>query len=339
MDRGFTRLAASLPPLVDPALRHRACDRGRLRLLRLVPPAVPVPQESFVPTQAPTRSRSASDPVGSSIDATDRAFRQIEGPSPLRGEVEGPSGSWGLRPRREHRHGLRSLKERRPAPGSEDPASASTRSSSWTWPARHQRDPRVRTVRWNRRSRASAPPAAAASPGVDDPRPRLGHPRRVLQKIMEEMRQSGWSPTWTAITRWGCPSEGDPRSQTSRRPRGQHGRHTARRERRDRGERVAKFKEGGRRTTSASGSSPTQRQRPEDIQRLFVRTASGGLVRLRDIVSIEQKPTLQAITRKDRSAPSRSSPTSAARPPMPTRLEKSQDIARRNLPDGYRVIP
>ena len=68
------------------------------------------------------------------------------------------------------------------------------------------------------------------------------------------------------------------------------------------GERAGKFKEGGRRYDIRVRLLAQQRQRPEDIQRLFVRTGTGDLVRLGDLVTIVQEPTLQAITRKDRAA-------------------------------------
>jgi len=66
------------------------------------------------------------------------------------------------------------------------------------------------------------------------------------------------------------------------------------------GERVGKFKDKGRRFDIRVRLLAPQRQRPEDIERLLVRTGSGGIVRLGDIVSIEQRPTLQTITRRDR---------------------------------------
>ena len=105
------------------------------------------------------------------------------------------------------------------------------------------------------------------------------------------------------------------------------------------GERVAKFKEGGRRYDIRVRLLAQQRQRPEDIQRLFVRTASGGLVRLGDIVTIEQKPTLQAITRKDRERAITIFANVSREASQADALSKAQEIARRNLPDGYRVIP
>ena len=63
---------------------------------------------------------------------------------------------------------------------------------------------------------------------------------------------------------------------------------------------MGKFKDKGRRFDIRVRLLAPQRERPEDIERLLVRTAGGELVRLGDLVRIEQQPTLQAITRKDR---------------------------------------
>ena len=66
------------------------------------------------------------------------------------------------------------------------------------------------------------------------------------------------------------------------------------------GQRIGKFKDKGRRFDIRVRLLAQQRMRPEDIARLLVRTGSGGVVRLGDVVAIEQRPTLQQITRRDR---------------------------------------
>ena len=94
---------------------------------------------------------------------------------------------------------------------------------------------------------------------------------------------------------------GLPRPQQVRGPRDLHGRPSATTiNSAIGGERVGKFKDLGRRFDIRVRLLAPQRERPEDIARLLVRTGSGDLVRLGDIVRIEQRPTLQAITRKDR---------------------------------------
>ncbi|HEY7411984.1 MAG TPA: efflux RND transporter permease subunit, partial [Vicinamibacteria bacterium] len=105
------------------------------------------------------------------------------------------------------------------------------------------------------------------------------------------------------------------------------------------GTRVGKYKEAGRRFDIRVRLLAPQRERPEDIQRLFVRTASGQLVRLSDLVAIEQQPTLQAITRKDRERAITVFANVTPGASQAEALDKALDIATRVLPDGYRATP
>jgi hydrophobe/amphiphile efflux-1 (HAE1) family protein len=66
------------------------------------------------------------------------------------------------------------------------------------------------------------------------------------------------------------------------------------------GVRVGKYSSGGRRLDVRMRLLASQRARPEDIGRLRVRTANGGLVPLSTLVTSEERPALQAITRRDR---------------------------------------
>src|SRR6185295_17156836 len=75
-----------------------------------------------------------------------------------------------------------------------------------------------------------------------------------------------------------------------------------------------------------------------DISPLFVRTRSGELVRLADLVHIEVKPSLLSITRRNKSravgifanvAPGRSQSTA---------LAEVETIGKEVLPDGYQVV-
>jgi multidrug efflux pump len=66
------------------------------------------------------------------------------------------------------------------------------------------------------------------------------------------------------------------------------------------GIRVGRYSEGGRRFDVRLKLLAGQRSRPEDLARLRVRTASGELVPLSALVSTEERPALQAITRLDR---------------------------------------
>jgi multidrug efflux pump subunit AcrB len=104
------------------------------------------------------------------------------------------------------------------------------------------------------------------------------------------------------------------------------------------GQRVGKFKDKGRRFDIRVRLLAPQRQRPEDIGRLLVRTAGGGLVRLGDIVKIEQRPTLQAITRRDRERAITLTANVAPGVSQSDAIDRSMQLARESLPDGYRVV-
>ncbi|MGA2586700.1 MAG: efflux RND transporter permease subunit [Candidatus Aminicenantales bacterium] len=66
------------------------------------------------------------------------------------------------------------------------------------------------------------------------------------------------------------------------------------------GVRIGKYSSGGRRIDVRLKLLAAQRSRPEDIAKLKVRTRSGALVPLSSLVSYNEQPALQAITRKDR---------------------------------------
>ncbi|HVR42309.1 MAG TPA: efflux RND transporter permease subunit [Thermoanaerobaculia bacterium] len=66
------------------------------------------------------------------------------------------------------------------------------------------------------------------------------------------------------------------------------------------GVRVGKYSAGGRRVDVRMRLLADQRMRPEDLSRLRVRSRSGELIPLSAMVTTEERPALQAITRKDR---------------------------------------
>ena len=105
------------------------------------------------------------------------------------------------------------------------------------------------------------------------------------------------------------------------------------------GVRVAKFKDKGRRFDIRARLLQDQRQRPEDMGRLLVRTASGEVVRLGQLIRILQEPTLQAITRRDRERAISIYANVATGASQAVAVERSLAIARSVLPDGYRAVP
>ncbi|XXX63740.1 efflux RND transporter permease subunit [Sorangium sp. So ce128] len=103
------------------------------------------------------------------------------------------------------------------------------------------------------------------------------------------------------------------------------------------GGRVAKYNDSGRRIDVRAPLLAEQRSRPEDLARIQVRSASGALVPLMSVVSYEELPALQAITRRDREraisifgnvAPGHSQGEAVAR----------VEALGRDLPAGYRLV-
>jgi multidrug efflux pump len=105
------------------------------------------------------------------------------------------------------------------------------------------------------------------------------------------------------------------------------------------GERVGKFKDKGRRYDIRVRLLSEERRRPADIGRLLVRSSKGGLVRLADVVKIEQRPSLQSITRRDRQRAITITANVAPGASQAEAIEKSLAIAGEVLPDGYRAVP
>lgn len=66
------------------------------------------------------------------------------------------------------------------------------------------------------------------------------------------------------------------------------------------GVRVGKYSSGGRRLDVRLRLLASQRNRPEDLERLKVRARGGELVPLSALIRTEERPALQAITRRDR---------------------------------------
>jgi multidrug efflux pump len=101
--------------------------------------------------------------------------------------------------------------------------------------------------------------------------------------------------------------------------------------------RSGKYNSGGRRLDVRTRLLADQRTRPENVAKLRVRTASGELVPLSTLVTFEERPALQAITRRDREraitvfgnvAPGRSQDQAIA---------KVEELAKA-MPEGTRVV-
>ena len=105
------------------------------------------------------------------------------------------------------------------------------------------------------------------------------------------------------------------------------------------GVRAGRFKDAGRRFDIRVRLLAQQREKPEDIARLLVRTRTGNLIRLGDIVRIEQAPSLQAITRIDRERAIKIFGNVGTGYSQAQAIDGALAIARAALPDGYRALP
>ncbi|HEY3296079.1 MAG TPA: efflux RND transporter permease subunit [bacterium] len=103
------------------------------------------------------------------------------------------------------------------------------------------------------------------------------------------------------------------------------------------GERVGKYSSGGRRVDVRMRLMADQRKRPEDISFLRVRTRSGDLVPLSSLVTYQELPALQGITRRDRE---RAISVFANVAPGHSQEEAIRYVEgmTKELPTGYRIV-
>jgi HAE1 family hydrophobic/amphiphilic exporter-1 len=104
------------------------------------------------------------------------------------------------------------------------------------------------------------------------------------------------------------------------------------------GARVARFKDAGRRYDVRVRLVSGQRQNPGDIERLLLRTSSGELVRLGDVVQIVERPTLQVVTHRDRQRAIGVFANLASGASQARVLQEVQRIGREVLPEGYSLV-
>ena len=104
------------------------------------------------------------------------------------------------------------------------------------------------------------------------------------------------------------------------------------------GARVARFKDAGRRYDVRVRLVADQRRDPDDIRRLLLRTASGDLVRMGDVVRIVERPTLQVVTHRDRQRAIGIFANLAPGASQARVLKQIQAIGREVLPEGYTLV-
>jgi hydrophobe/amphiphile efflux-1 (HAE1) family protein len=343
VDRVFDRLATRYRAALDPTLRHRALVLGAAAVFFVASLGLlPLLNKEFVPQQDIGRFQARMFlPVGTSIEATDRAFRQGEQFMLSRGEVERFFGFVGgftgqvnsafafvtLKP-----YGERPVDPELGRPLTTQEFMGAARAA---WNA----IPGVRAVMQD-------PSQQGFSAGRSFPvelsiqGPSWDTLAERSQKIIAAMNASGLMTDVDSNYQVGMPEVqvipdrnkaadlGVSMVDIGQTINAAIG-----------GTRVGKFKDAGRRYDIRVRLLAPQRQRPEDIERLLVRSESGALVRLGDLVRIEQTPTLQAITRRDRQRSIGVFANVAPGASQGAAIEEALRIARVELPDGYRAVP
>jgi len=103
------------------------------------------------------------------------------------------------------------------------------------------------------------------------------------------------------------------------------------------GVRVGKYSTGGRRVDVRLRLLAAQRSRPEDIARLKVRTRTGALLPLSSLVTYEEQPALQSITRKDRERAVSMFANVAPGHSQDEAIRFVENLSK-GLPVGYRIV-
>jgi HAE1 family hydrophobic/amphiphilic exporter-1 len=344
MNLGFARLSAAYQRLLRPAIHHRwRVMAAALLFFVLSLGIVGFLRSEFVPAQDTSMFMVRfQTPVGSSMDATDRVFRQIEDFLKSRGEIHKFVGFIGGFGGGEVNTGFMFVSMKHPRERPVDPATGRVLSQQEVMDVVRQAVnaiPGCRAVLMD-----PSQQGFSASRGFPVEIAIRGRDWDTLAKaskdIIEEMRQGKLVTDVDSDYQVGMPEVqvipdrnkaadlGISMTAIGQTVNSAIG-----------GERVAKFKDKGRRFDIRVRLLSQQRLRPEDIDRLLVRTATGSLVRLGDVVRIEQRPTLQAITRRDRERAITIFANVAPGASQSDAINRTVEIARRLLPDGYRVIP
>ena len=104
------------------------------------------------------------------------------------------------------------------------------------------------------------------------------------------------------------------------------------------GTRSGLFTDAGRRYDVRVRAEPRYRLNAEDIKKFFVRNNRGEMVRLSEVVRVEQKPSLLSITRKDRERAIGIFANVAPGKSQAAVIDRIAKIAKEALPEGYRIV-
>ena len=346
VDRSFERLSKAYLRWLEPALHHRAWVMlGAVVFFAVSLLLVRTLRQEFVPAQDSSRFQVRfQTPVGTSIDATDSVFKQIESFVGGRPEVDRYFGFIGGFGGGEVNTGMLWITMKDPGDRPKDKESGRRLGQQEFMEVVRRGTSSIPGVRVSlldpsqqgfSASRGGGYPVELTVRGRD-----WGKLAEYSQKITDEMRSSGLVTDIDSDYQVGMPEVRVIPNRNKAADLGISMRNIGETVNAAiGGERVGKFKDGGRRFDIRVRLLSQQRQRPEDIQRLFVRTGAGDLVRLGDLVTIVQEPTLQAITRKDRQRAITIFANVAPGASQADALQNARDIAARILPDGYRALP
>jgi hydrophobe/amphiphile efflux-1 (HAE1) family protein len=104
------------------------------------------------------------------------------------------------------------------------------------------------------------------------------------------------------------------------------------------GVRVGKYTQGSRRYDIRVQLVSEDRNKVSDISKIWVRNNRGEVIRLSEVVSIIQKPTLLSIGRKNRERAIRMFGNVAPGRSQGEALQKIQELGKQLLPEGYRIV-
>lgn len=104
------------------------------------------------------------------------------------------------------------------------------------------------------------------------------------------------------------------------------------------GVRAGKFTRGGKRYDIRVQLMGRDRSDPKDINKIWVRNNRGEVIRLSEVVKVEQKTTLLTISRKNRERAIGMFANVAQGSSQEQAIKEVERLAKEILPDGYRVV-
>jgi HAE1 family hydrophobic/amphiphilic exporter-1 len=104
------------------------------------------------------------------------------------------------------------------------------------------------------------------------------------------------------------------------------------------GVRAGKFTRGGKRYDIRVQLMGKDRSDPRDINKIWVRNNRGEVIRLSEVVTVEQKTTLLTISRKNRERAIGVFANVAQGSSQEQAIKEVERLAKEILPDGYRVV-